>query len=92
MAGLADVVGVSKCGSGHVGWDDRTLPGDARHTWITSQQDVDHQCVSYVGCAPIHVSGVAPVAGCSGSLSACSSDQSCPAVDYMTCWERLEAM
>ena len=25
-------------------------------------------------------------------LSACSSDQSCPAADYMTCWETPEAM
>ena len=29
---------------------------------------------------------------CSGSLSTCSSDQLCPAVQYMTCWEKLEAM
>ena len=35
---------------------------------------------------------MAPVAECSGSLVACSSDQSCPVVDYMTCWEKHEAM
>ena len=37
-----------------------------------------------MSCAPMQVSGVAPVAGCSGYLSACSSDLSCPAADYMT--------
>ena len=71
VADLADMVDVSKCGSGHVGWDDRTLSGDGRRTWIPSSQDVDRQYLCYVGCAPRQVSGVAPVAGCSGSLSAC---------------------
>ena len=92
VADLADVVDVSRCGSGHVGWDDRTLPGDGHRTWIPSQQDVDRQYVSYVGCAPMQMSGLVPVAGCSGSLSACSPDLSCPAADYVTCWEKLEAM
>ena len=89
VADLADVVDVSRGGSGHVGWDDQTLPGDGRRTWIPSQQDVDRQYVSYVGCAPMQVSGEAPVAGCSGSLLACLSDLSCPAADYVTCWEKL---
>ena len=40
----------------------------------------------------MQVSGVALVAGCCGSLSAYSSDLSCPAADYMTCWKKLEAM
>ena len=33
-----------------------------------------------------------PVAECSGSLPTGSPDQPCPAVDYMTYWDKLEAM
>ena len=53
---------------------------------------MDHQYVKYVGCAPMEVSGVAPVAECSGSLSTCSSDQSCPTMACITCWDKFEAM
>ena len=60
--------------------------------WTPSQQDVDRQYVNSMGCAPMEVSGVASVAEYSGSLSTCLSDQSCPAADYMTCWEKLKAM
>ena len=35
---------------------------------------------------------MAPAAECSGSLATCSSEESCPVVNYMTCWEKLEAM
>ena len=45
-----------------------------------------------VGCAPMEVSCVAPAAECSGYLSICSSDQSCPVITYMTCWEKLDVM
>ena len=91
MAGLADAVDVPKCGGGDVSWDDRMLPGNGRLAWTPSQQDVDRQYANYVGCAPMDVS-VAPVAECFGSLLNCSSNQSCPAVHYMICWDKLEAM
>ena len=68
------------------------LSGNGCRAWTPSLQDVDCQYANYVGCAPMEVSGVAPVAECSGSLATCSSDQLCPVVDYMTCWEKLEAM
>ena len=91
----ADPVGavtVGVGGGGDVSWADRMLPGNGRHVWTPSLQGVDCQYVNYVGCAPMEVSGVAQLAECSGTLATCSSDQSCPAVDYMTCWEKLEAM
>ena len=90
VAGLAEVVDVPKCGSGDVGWNDQMLPGNGRRSWTPSQQDVDFQYVNYVGCALMEVSGVVLVAECSGSLSTCLSDQLCPAVDYMTCWENFK--
>ena len=68
------------------------LPGNGRHMSTPSQPDVDRQYANYVDCASMEVSGVAPVAECSGSLPTCSSDLSCPAVDYMTWWDKLEAM
>ena len=46
----------------------------------------------YVGCALMEVSGVAPVAEYSGSLSTCLSEQLCSVVDYVICWEKLKAM
>ena len=85
VAGLVNVVDVPKCG-GDVSWDDRMLPGNGRRTWThTAGREllVCWRCL-------VEVSGGAPVAGCSGSLSTCSSNQSCPAVDYMTCWENLK--
>ena len=62
------------------------LPGNGRHTWTPSQQDVDRQYANYAGYGPMEVSEVVPVAGCSGSLLTGSSDQLCSALDYMTCW------
>ena len=92
VAGLADMVDVPKWGGGDASWDDRMLPGNGRRSWTPSLQDVDCQYVNCVGCAPMEVFGVAPVAELSRTLATCLSNQSCPAVDYMTCWEKLEAM
>ena len=86
VAGRADVVGVPKCGGGDVGWDDRLLPGNGRQGCGSSV------CQLCRLCSDGDVCGVVPVAEYSGSLPTGSSDRSCPAVDYMTCWDKLEAM
>ena len=49
VADRTEVVDVLKCGSGGVGWDDRMLPGNGRHAWTPSQQDVYRQYANYVG-------------------------------------------
>ena len=40
VADRTEVVGVLKSSSGVIGWDDRVLPGNGRHAWTPSQQDV----------------------------------------------------
>ena len=51
--------------------------------WIVSMWAV----WAVMGCDPVGVDCATPAAGCSGSLVACSSAESVPVTDYMTCWE-----
>ena len=83
---------VPESDGGDVRWDDRMLPGDWCLARTPILQDMDCQCVNSVSRVPIDVYCAALAAECSSSLATCSSDQSCPLVDYMTCWEKLEAM
>ena len=73
-------------------WGDRTSPGVWCRAGALHRRDVDCQYVGCVCCDPVGVDCAAPAAGCSGSLVTCLSADSVPVTDYMTCWEKLEAI
>ena len=89
---VTDVVCSPESGSDVVMWDDHMSPGAWCHAGARSRCDVDCQYMGCVGCDPVSVDCAGPAAGCSGSQGTCPSDDSVPVTDYMTCWEKLEAM
>ena len=82
-----DSAGVLKYGGGvNISCGDRLSPG------VWCQNDLNSQFVNSVRCDPVGMSYTVSSDGSTGPFGTWLSGLMCPVTDYMTYWERLEAL